>query len=91
MGRSAQSGYANLSPFQFLNGLLNVVAIKRNSVRRLLGRMAAHFRLRQIEDQPAIVHVGVGKTELVANERTAFLGLGCIKHRVHTLNHKRLQ
>src|SRR3989442_12979820 len=81
------------SSLQLRHGLLDVIAVKGNVMgagwRAMLGirRMAAHLRLGDVEDKPAVSNVGGGKTELVPDEGPQGLGLRGVKHRVNALDH----
>src|SRR6266849_5075744 len=78
---------------QLCDGLLDVVAVKRNVVSAggcavvLVGRVAAHIGLGEVEDQPTPTHVRVRKTKLVAQEGTQRLRLRRIEHGVDAFYH----
>jgi hypothetical protein len=86
-----------VTPFarELRDGGLDVVAVERDVVgARVLagvharaGRVDAHVRLRQVEDQPAVADVGGREAQHVADERPERLRLRRVEHRVDALDH----
>src|SRR6185437_13742121 len=78
---------------QFRHGLLDVITVEGNVVGAgaaallVLGGMAAHVCLGQVEDQPAAANIVGGEAEFVAEERPQLLRFGRIEHRMNAANH----
>jgi len=82
----------NAASPQFIDRLVNVLAIKRNVVRARrftigsVGGVTTHLGLGQVEDEPSVAHVGEWETQLVSNECSQLLGSRGIEHRVNACN-----